>query len=622
MKTNNQLFSSITGFYLALIMVFIINGCRHSTSDISSVKKQVGEFTARMQLTKERLTSDYYKPEFTPEFILADVNIKPENSRRFYNYSGDLSGRYIEVMSSYNHSGDCGHVDEIVRQALAFQHSDGRFGDSTLVFSEEYIDKQHMPLLWGNGRLLVGILEYYKHHPDNKVLAAATRLGDFFVNSYQEVTPNVSKRLEGLGSDGIICFTQWVEPLVMLSIASGNPKYAEVAAKVYSMLPSRGTLHSHGYLTSLRGVLELYDYDHNKTHLDYVVSAYNDLVNSDDFTIYGSVKEYFGGSGRRDEGCSNADFIRLSFHLYSLTGDISYLEKGEFAIYNSLYYNQFFTGDFGHHILNNHESSTDIYNAAWWCCTMAGLRAMQIIQDTYLAENSGGKTKINLYIDTEYADSVFAFSIRRGKMLGDLHTYQISFEKTEGLTQPLLLRKPAWANRLEIYLNDSKIDPSIKDGYFVVNNTLKKGDVIEVRMDYLRKIITTDKRFIALDALKEPTDGALCYGPYILGIDNQLDFTFLAEPNDNVVYAHTIKNASQTKALAGILSNSYVGDVYLTANYKHSGFPSYMQTVFRPISELTFNRHPFSMVTMKFVPESDVNENFANKSIVEPWREQ
>ena len=120
-----------------------------------------GEFSRRMKMTEERLTGDIFEPVFTNEFILADVNLDPVDQRRFQNYCGDLSGRFAEVLSACTGDEYDSLLDEIVKEILKYQQADGRFGDSLLEFSEEKIDKEHMPLLWGNGRLLVGLLEYY-----------------------------------------------------------------------------------------------------------------------------------------------------------------------------------------------------------------------------------------------------------------------------------------------------------------------------------------------------------------------------------------------------------------------------------------------------------------------------
>jgi DUF1680 family protein len=590
-------FIIITGLVIAL------SGCGKSPRQEIFEESVAGEFSTRMEMAKERLTTFRYLPVYTPEFILADVNINPDNPRRFDNYSGDISGRYLEVMSWYLKEGDPGKLGELVKNILKFQHRDGRFGDTTLVFAEKYIDKNHMPLLWGNGRLLTGLLEYYKQTLNEDALAAAKRLGDFFLSSYREVTPVVAKRLEGLGADGIICFTQYVEPLVMLSEITDETKYAEVASKIYPTLPARGILHSHGYLTTLRGVLKLYEYDGNRAHFDYVLQAYRDLVSSDDYTLYGAVMEYFGGKGNRDEGCSIADFIRLSLHLYKLTHEAEYLDRAEFAVYNALYFNQFFTGDFGHHVINQIESAPTIHHMAWWCCTMAGLRAMQVIQNEYIAEYNNGYARLNLYLETDYTDESISLSVRKGGLDGEFHVYNVKVLRTEGMEEPLLVRKPPWSDEVEIFLNDRKIDAGFQNGYYSIEQKLNAGDLLQLRMTYQSKIITHDKRSVLLSDITGPLTGTLNYGPYILAIDNNIDYTFLSEPNNNTVYINTVRNVTGTEIANVIPEDSFSGDAYLTARYKHGGFPSNYDAVLRPVSEMTFQKHPYMKVTMQFLPE-------------------
>ena len=606
---------------LILFGVLILWGCGEQSKKEDSMRETAGEFTYRMVMAEERLIEAKYNPVFTPEFILADVNINAGNPRRFDNYSGDLSGRYIEVLSAQCKHGKCGHLHDIVAQAIKYQHPDGRFGNPDLIFTEKNIGKDHMPLLWGNGRLLTGLLEYYKHSKNEQVLQTARKLGDFFLNSYEEVTPEVSRRLEGRGADGIICFTQYVEPLVMLSAATGNPKYAHAAMKVYPTLPARSTLHTHGYLTTLRGVLLLYEYDKETRHLDYVTKAYADLVASDDYTVFGSVKEYFSDSrGGRDEGCSTADFIRLSLHLYAITGDINYLERAEFAVHNALYYNQFFTGDFGSHAVNRSVSRSDIMSAAWWCCTMAGLRAMQIVRDDYFAEINNGKVKLNLYLDTDYSDDHVTFLMKKGKMQGDFHTYDIRFEKVTAPKLSFSFRNPAWGDDIEVSLNGHQIGYRLTNGYYVIEKELTTGDLLQIRMKYRTKIITPNNQSVSLDEVKQPVFGALCYGPYVMGVDTQADIVFSAEPNNNTVFTGAITSGAGNDALADIIAGSFVGDAYLTANYQHGGFPSYYQTVFRPVSELTFLRHPYMMISTTFASETMEQFKHVDKNALVTWK--
>lgn len=610
-------------FLAATVMlpVLLITACSDSKRVTQSGSRPEQEYSYRMLMAEKRLTTGQFKPEFTDEFILGDVNIDTLNPRRFYNYSGDLSGRYIEALTAYYKAGDFPHLKDIVYDVLKYQKKDGRFGDTSLIFIEKLIGREHMPLLWGNGRMLVGLLEYFTGTHDSLVLNSAVRLGDFFLGSYRQVTGEVSKRLEGLGSDGIICFTQYVEPLVRLSQITGEKKYAEAASEAYRILPARGILHSHGYLTTLRGVLDLYEYTGDKIHLQYVTDAYSDLVNSSDYTIYGSVREYFGGRGERDEGCSTADFIRLSLHLCKLTNDISYLERAEFALYNSLYYNQFFTGDFGHHTFDESGSYSVTFNAAWWCCTMAGLRALQIIRNEYFIQKDGNKIRLNLFLDTDFSDEDISFSLKRAGFNDDFHIYEFRLDElAEGKT--VAIRRPSWADEMEIYLNNDKADAELQNNCYLINNKLKRGDFLKIRIKYASRILLSGEKPVRLDEIEKPVRGVLCYGPYILGVDNSIDYTFLAEPNNNFIYSNTIKPLLTTGKFNNLTGSSFAGDVYLTAFYKHGGFPSYYQTVMRPVSEMTFSRHPYMMVVLQFIPESAVDSRLVDKTMVVPWMEQ
>jgi hypothetical protein len=603
------------------ICVSLFLGCNQRDFKERTRDHLQSEFTHRMMMSKKRLKEDNYKPVFTKEFVLADVNINPDNPRRFYNYSGDLSGRYIECLSAFCNNEKCGYLDKIVEDALLYQHDDGRFGDQELVFTEEYIDQEHTALLWGNGRLLTGLLEYYKYNPKPEILHAAKKIGDFFLTTYDQVTSDVVKRLEGLGAAGIICFTQYVGPLASLSRVTGNPVYAKVASSIYKTLPPRGIQHSHGYLTTLRGILDLYEYDNDETHFEYVLNAYNDLISSDDFTIYGSVKEYFGGKGGRDEGCSTADFIGLSLRLYRITNNIEYLARAEFAIYNALYFNQFFTGDFGHHTINHETSGSDIVNAAWWCCTMSGLRVFTIIKDEYFVEINEKSVKLNFFLDTDYTDEKVNISINRGDMDNDYHTMKIKIGKFD-INGPLKIRRPEWVEDMKVLIKGNHIESQIEDNYFIISEQLSVDEQITVQMKYQTIIVKPDKSTVSIDEIEKEEFGALQYGPYIMAVDNYIDYTFLSEPNNNIVYLNTIKNAKQDESLKEITSKSFIKDAYLTANYKHAGFPSYYQTVFRPISEMTFYRHPFMMVSIRFAPEPSFEIVSEDKIMIDPWMEE
>ena len=570
-------------------------------------------FDHRMQLTLDRLTGTDVSPVFTPEFILADVALDPNYPRRFHNFSGDLSGRYLEVMSLFPNQQGSVPLDTLVQELLRYQRADGRFGNADLKFTADQIGGEHMALLWGNGRLLVGLMHYYDQTRNKEVLTAGRKLGDFFLQTYAAcATPEVRKKLEDFGAKGIICFTQYIEGLVMLSRHTKDRQYADIAAKTYQVLPPPGQQHSHGYLTTLRGALDLYEHTEDPQHLRYVQQAYDELVHSDNYTAFGAVPEYFGGKGSRDEGCSTADFMRLSFQLHRLTNEPKYLERGEFALYNAFYFNQYFTGDFGHHFITEEGAAPASLMAAWWCCTMHGLRAMHDVQTHYLVATTANRKQVNLYLETSYEDDDIAFTLSQNKKEGDRYHYTLDIIKLKNPQLQLSFRKPKWASAMDVFWKGATKASASENAYATLEQPLKSGDKIELELEYRKAILTNRHTEIALEKLEERSiKGILRYGPYLMGVDGHVDPIFGAEPSSNVVFAGSLES------VVANLESVVRANVAMTAQYQHGGYPSQLSTWLVPIAQQTFSRHGPLKMQMDFTRGTPKQ---SNQEMLNPWQ--
>lgn len=544
------------------------------------------EFSYRMNIAYQRLVGVKYEPVFNKNFILADVIIDTANPRRFSNFSGDLSGRFFEVMASAAEKRT--DYRQLMQEALKYQKPDGRFGNINLHFNAEEIGGEHMALLWGNGRFLVGLMEYYKHFKDPKALNAARRLGDFFKQTYVACsTPKVIKKLEGFGAQGIICFTQYIEGLVMLSEETGDLTFAEFAQKTYPLIGNRGTQHSHGYLTTLRGVLKLYEFTGNKTYLQFVRNAIDDLSQSDDITIYGSVKEFFGNIHDRDEGCATADLLRLYLGLFSFTGVSDYLLKAENVLFNSLYFNQYYTGDFGHHDLTIKGSAPSTIMAAWWCCTMHGLRALQEVNDKYFIQKVNNGYKLNLYLETDYKDDNISLSCSRDANTSKNFVYRvgIAFAKKG---QTLSFRIPEWCDSLEV-VTGGKNFVGRTGGEYLTLKDVKTGDQLQIRITFKVRIRKDDRKFVSINAIGNKGEkGSLFIGPYLMGVEQRVDPEFCAEPNENKLFVDSFD----------ILDNEILS---VEMNYAHEGFPSFLKTILTQVSMATFLVHSYQIGKSDFV---------------------
>ena len=117
-------------------------------------------------------------------------------------------------------------LDPLLPRLLAVG-ADGRFGREDLDFSAAAIRAEHMALLWGNGRLLTGLLAQIGPGPSQRFW---TRPGGSEISCcdpWRVLPPGSGEAAQGMGAKGLICFTQLVEPLTLLGQATGDRRYSE-----------------------------------------------------------------------------------------------------------------------------------------------------------------------------------------------------------------------------------------------------------------------------------------------------------------------------------------------------------------------------------------------------------
>ena len=75
--------------------------------------------------------------------------------------------------------------------------------------------------------------------------------------------------------------------------------------------------------------------------------AWQGVIDSGNVLVQGAVPEMFAPQIKRDEGCSEADWLRLSLELWDLTRQPKYMRQAQITLFNEMAMNQFHTGDFG-----------------------------------------------------------------------------------------------------------------------------------------------------------------------------------------------------------------------------------------------------------------------------------
>ncbi|MGI6459513.1 MAG: beta-L-arabinofuranosidase domain-containing protein [Candidatus Hydrogenedentales bacterium] len=562
-----------------------------------------GEFGARIQAVLARYGSQEIAPHFTDDFILADVVLSPDYPRRFNNFSGDISGRFLGSISMLPNPEQAARLEGLVSEIARHQRPDGRFGSASLSFAAADIEPENMALLWGNGRLLTGLMEYYQYSGSAQALDCARKLGDFLIGVYKTCSePDVAKRLEGEAARGFICFTQLIEGLDMLWRATSDSRYLDTARQIVPLLEPRGVQHTHGYLTTLRGYLMLYESTGDPEILALAEKLYGELIASSDYLVYGGVLEFFGMKYDRDEGCSEADFLRLSLQLWQATGNLDYLERAERCLLNIFYAGQFETGDFGHRRFDE----TGYIPAqgagrAWWCCTMHGHRAFADVLPCVVTRD-GQRTMIHLYLEGQWSGGGTTLTLARpGATDPSAPVYRITVDAAPGDTRAIALRQPSWAKGIRLRVNGEEQSAALRGGYLTLERAWKSGDVIEVDWTYAVRLQLRDGSLIQpADLTEQPVQAALFHGPWLLSVIDELDPAFHGEPwRNNVI--HLPETVTRPASVGGPAdSPCIVEDAHLLLDYRHDGFPDPCSVLLRPISEQTPYRQPMATVWLNF----------------------
>ena len=452
----------------------------------------------RYHLTLNRVLEGA-QPAYTHEFLLEDLRGEP--GRRFTNFSGDLSGRWIGALaaSSASFAEDFPGLDEFVKKALPLQHPEGYFGKS---FNAEHPADDDLALLWGNGRLLVGLMEYHGLRRDPAALASARRLGDFLVGIGPKFNSPQMAADFGAGhfATSYICWTQQTEGLAALYAETKETKYRDLCADISERMERRPSDHVHGYLCSVRGTLALYKATQETKHLDRVVSAWNQIQGSGDIFITGGVPEAWSPKKKRTEGCAECDWLRLNLALYRATGDGKYLETAESVLFNEFAMNQFATGDFGHAVLYEDFTPQMVAVRAWWCCTLHGLRAFPDVNNAVFRQTASDIV-YDLPVDGRFKSQSAILEAR--SYLATEGKVRILVHNMSG-AHGLVLRKPAWAEAVVVSRNGTRLDD-------VRVAKLETGDEIVARYKMDLRTESADR------VQSRPGRKALFFGPWLLG---------------------------------------------------------------------------------------------------------
>ncbi len=222
---------------------------------------------------------------------------------------------------------------------------------------------------------------------------------------------------------------------------------------------------------------------------------------------------------------------------------------------------------------------------------MHGLVALDALND-FVFSVKDDELFIDLYTEGKFKKSGNQVKISLIDRKDNLFKYRLKLNLNSELR--IGIRIPQWADVEECMVEKKDISANLSNGYIITDGPFDQV-TIDITLKYKMTLIDKSRNSFSIEQLRDGTvTGVLKYGPYLMGIDDAADPEFTAEPNDNIIYIDTIT------PIIGKDDNP-MNEFYLSADYRHSGFPSKLSATLRPISSLSFEKRPYLMLSLNFL---------------------
>lgn len=473
---------------------------------------------------------------YTTDWLLADVSFKV--NRIFTNYSGDVSGRFLELASLTTPRGqfEPATLRPVMDAVAQYQKADGHFGlDMDFAQPLKKLSPP-IPMLWGNARLLIGLVTAARECNDPTLLAAARRLGDFYITSAAEFCSprrEAELRATGTGGDGYTCcYFPAIESLALLYRATKDARYLDQAKRMaewFQKFDALPTDHSHGNLCAWRGILELYEITGERGYLDRTRAKWDAAVTGGYVWPIGGVGEHWSVFHQGDEGCSESDWLRLNLDLWRFTGETRYLDMAERLLHNQYAANQCPNGGYGWCPLDGDAAgpvakrgTVDEWN---FCCSFHGPLGLHWLK-AYLAAGSGRGVFVNFPLDftasVQAGGRTWRVAVRSLPNSRDgRRRIEVELAPGDGTSAhtTLWLRRPEWTSAVNVTdASGAAITTASERGYVRVERECKAGEKLVV--SYAADLSIEARRFKTIqptaDQISRLKDVTLIEGPEVL----------------------------------------------------------------------------------------------------------
>ncbi len=397
-----------------------------------------------------------------------------------------------------DHTGNSKHLElrgRVVETLIGAQSADGYLGI--------YRPDARTINLWDvheQAYVLMALLVDWECNGDERVLAAAIRLGDYLIGELGGDVPARAGRQESWGE-----VTSWLallgldRALLALHRLSGDRSYLDFCTLKLRLAewnppitegrfpPVEG--HMYAYLTRCLAQLELYELTGETSLLGPTHRVLDYLGDKRAMVITGtnSIEECWHsdqtGRGDLGETCATAYLIRLLSKLLCLEGGAPFGDWMERSIYNALFAAQ---SPDGRHLryYAPFEGRRRYWDRDTYCCPGNFRRIIGELPELIVYRQSDGVT-VNLYTESEVEtrlDDGVRLTIAQTTDYPNSGMIRVDVIPDRPAHFAVRLRKPAWCAEPSLQVNGKEVSTGSAANYLEIDRTWKAGDHIEMNL--------------------------------------------------------------------------------------------------------------------------------------------
>ena len=468
------------------------------------------------------------------EALLAGFINRPGN----HSWIGEHIGKFLEAAcNTYDNKADPAlkiQIDRSAQQLMAAQLSDGYLG------TYENDSRWTSWDVWSHRYDLMGLLRYYELSGFKPALSVSEKIGDLLIKTFG--TEKGQKNILRAGEHVGMAATCTLESMIELYRFSGNKKYLDFCnyiiksfdmpkgPRIISSLDSLGKVNkvanakAYEMLSNFLGIIKLYRLTNDEQYLKPLILAWNDIViNRMYITGTASSFEHFQDDhilpaekgSNMGEGCVTTTWEQFNYQLFSIFGDIKYLDEIERTVYNHLIGAENpQTGGVSYY---TPLMGTKPYDTQITCCMSSVPRGIAMIP--FFANGKINHIPSILFYQAGVYKTILdnkektAVEFKTATTFPNNGNVNITVNPSNVSKFKVLFRKPYWADDFTLKVND--VAQPISDTIFEIDRVWKKGDKVTITFTLPTKILDGNISYAGKIALQR--------GPQILAFDQKLN---------------------------------------------------------------------------------------------------